>query len=278
MLPAGAEPVNTLATSIRVWTHARAAWYRPRRDAGPAARRREPPAAGIDARSGSGAGERSPSMKPNPWNRFWTRSRGGRFTRESWSKRRILERLCPVLRAGMRVLDAGCGSGFFSKRFLDEGCRVTALDLSEEALALAREATEGRADAYVREDLLDAEFAARRAASFDLVFSDGLLEHYGPQDQERILSHFRAILAPGGYAATFVPNALSGWTLVRPLLMPGIREVPLRPKRLLDLHRGLAIVETGGLNVLPFRLSPERLLGARFGMLLYVIARKEEGV
>lgn len=211
------------------------------------------------------------------WNRYWARSRGGRFTRESWSKRRILERLGRVTKPGMRVLDAGCGSGFFSARFLESGCRVTALDSSEEALALAREATEGKADAYVREDLLDPGFSDRWRASFDLVFSDGLLEHYPARDQERLLACFAAILAPGGCVATFVPNALSAWTLVRPLLMPGIREVPLRPGRLAKLHGNLAIVEAGGLNVLPLALSPERLLGGRFGMLLYVIARKEGG-
>ncbi|MFH1679604.1 MAG: class I SAM-dependent methyltransferase [Candidatus Eisenbacteria bacterium] len=217
-------------------------------------------------------------MMGESWNRFWARSRGGRFTRESWSKKRILERLDRILRPGLRVLDAGCGSGFFSLRFIERGCLVTALDLSEEALALAREATGGRAESYLCEDLLDPGFAERRARSFDLVFSDGLLEHYAPRGQEGILANFRAILARGGSVATFVPNALSGWTLIRPLFMPGIREVPLRPARLRELHRDFEIVDAGGLNVLPFRFSPERLLGARFGMLLYVIARgKGEG-
>jgi SAM-dependent methyltransferase len=178
----------------------------------------------------------------------------------------------------MRVLDAGCGSGWFSARFLAMGCRVTALDLSDEALAIAREATGGRAEAYLREDLLAESFAERHAESFDLVFSDGLLEHYAPLDQERILARFERVLSPGGLAATFVPNAHSAWTLVRPLLMPGIRETPLRPERLRVIHARLTIVDSGGLNVLPLRASPERLLGRRCGMLLYVIARKEAGV
>ena len=61
------------------------------------------------------------------------------------------------------------------------------------------------------------------------------------------------------------------------MLMPGIYEKPFRREALLDLHGGLEIVERGGLNVLPFRLSPERALGPRFGMLLYVMARKGNG-
>jgi 2-polyprenyl-3-methyl-5-hydroxy-6-metoxy-1,4-benzoquinol methylase len=217
-------------------------------------------------------------MTETGWNRYWSRSRGGRFTRESWSKRRILARLDRVLRPGMHVLDAGCGSGFFSARFLERGCRVTALDSSREALELAREATRGRAEAYLMEDLLDGSFPANRARSFDLVFSDGLLEHYSGPDQRKIVGHFIEVLRPDGFVATFVPNALSPWTLVRPLLMPGIHEVPFRPGRLRSLHAALEIVDAGGLNVFPFRLSPERALGGSFGMLLYVIARKRGAV
>lgn len=214
-------------------------------------------------------------MKRSDWNRYWVRSKGGRFTQVSWSKRRILARLGPFLKSGARVLDAGCGSGFFSARFVESGCRVTVLDLAEEALAIARQATGGRAEEYVKEDLLDEGFAARHAARFDLIFSDGLFEHFIPADQERIAANLAAALAPGGVIATFVPNALSPWRLIRPILMPGIFEVPLRRARLREIHRGLTIVDAGGLNVLPFAASPERLLGSRFGMLLYVLARKE---
>ncbi|MFH1279089.1 MAG: class I SAM-dependent methyltransferase [Candidatus Eisenbacteria bacterium] len=216
-------------------------------------------------------------MKRSDWNRYWARSRGGRFTKASWSKRRILALLDPYLTPGARVLDAGCGSGFFSAVFVEKGCRVTVLDLAEEALDLAREATGGRADAYIQEDLLDAAFGARHGEAFDLIFSDGLFEHFLPENQERIAGNMVASLGPGGRVATLVPNALSPWRLIRPLVMPGIFEVPLRRGRLREIHRALEIEREGGLNVLPFGPSPERILGPRFGMLLYLIGRKKEG-
>ncbi|MBN1825237.1 MAG: class I SAM-dependent methyltransferase [Candidatus Eisenbacteria bacterium] len=216
-------------------------------------------------------------MRRSDWNAYWSRSEGGRFTRESWSKRRIMERLDPYLRPGMRVLDAGCGCGHFCRRFLFRGCRVTALDRSEEALRIARRATGGEAEAYLREDLLDEGFAARRRESFDLIFSDGLLEHFPAQAQRKIVANLVAALAPGGMIATFVPNALSPWRVVRPFLMPGIHETPFRGGPLRELHAGLDVLEAGGVNVLPFRWSPERALGGRFGMLLYVLARRRDG-
>lgn len=216
-------------------------------------------------------------MKRSDWNRYWARSRGGRFTRVSWSKRRILALLDPYLTPESRVLDAGCGSGFFSGVFVEKGCRVTVLDLSEEALDIAREATGGRAEAYVKEDLLDGGFGERHRGRFDLVFSDGLFEHFRGGDQIRIAANMIASLAPGGRVATIVPNAFSLWRLVRPFVMPGIYEKPLRRARLREIHLGLRVEREGGLNVLPFGLSPERFLGARFGMLLFLIGRAEGG-
>ena len=47
-------------------------------------------------------------------------------------------------RVARTFLDAGCGSGFFSAWFIARGCRTYSLDYSEEALEMARKATDGR--------------------------------------------------------------------------------------------------------------------------------------
>lgn len=215
-------------------------------------------------------------MKKSDWDGFWDHAGGGRFTRVSWSKRRMERLLAPHLAPGSRVLDAGCGSGYFSARFLDLGCRVSTLDASPEALEIARLATRGRSEEYLQEDLLDASFAGRHRERFDLVFTDGLFEHFTPPEQKTIMDNLAASLRPGGVMATFVPNLLSWWTLIRPFFMRGIYEKPFRASALRSLHGDLATIGEGGLSVLPFRLSPERLLAARFGMLLYHLARREE--
>ena len=83
-------------------------------------------------------------VKKENWDRFWSAKSSARFTRKSWSKVRIMEVLDGVVREGMEVLDAGCGSGFFSAYFLTQGCRVWALDHSEASLKIARKTTQGR--------------------------------------------------------------------------------------------------------------------------------------
>ena len=69
------------------------------------------------------------------WDNYWSLDKTERFTKISWSKRRIISILNRYIKAGDHALDAGCGSGFFSRFFADQGLNVTALDYSEEALA-----------------------------------------------------------------------------------------------------------------------------------------------
>lgn len=215
----------------------------------------------------------SPQTREENWNRFWKLNTASRFTQKSWSKIRILQRLENYLRPGMAVLDAGSGSGFFSEYFLSKHCAVSSLDYSQDALEMTRKRTRGGCEAYLAENLLDETFGTRFAGKFDLIFTDGLFEHFPLSGQKIILDNFCRSKKPQGVIATFVPNLYSWWEVVRPLVMPGIHEKPFTRRALLDLHRGLNLLECGGLNVLPFALSPERLLGRHLGMILYCIAK-----
>ena len=207
------------------------------------------------------------------WDYFWGLNRKSRFTQKSWSKIRIMKLLDRLLHPGMAVLDAGCGSGFFSNYFLSRGCRVHTLDYSETALEVARLVTENRSESYLQENLLDPSFGDRCKEKFDLIFTDGLFEHFSDADQKIILNNFKKTKTHGGTIATFVPNRYSWWEIVRPLVMPGIQEVPFTMKKLEALHSGLEIFKTGGLNVLPLPFSPDQGLGRSCGMLLYCFAR-----
>ncbi len=183
-----------------------------------------------------------------------------------------MEVLDDVVREGMEVLDAGCGSGFFSSYFMNKGCRVWSLDHSAASLEITRKNTHGKCEAYLQEDLFREGWTESYAGKFDLIFTDGLFEHFSSADQQRLMDRFRMLKKENGIVATFVPNCYSWWEFVRPLVMPGIKEVPFTPSRLKELHNGMRILKTGGLNVLPLRLSPEKLFGSRLGMLLYVLA------
>ena len=218
---------------------------------------------------------RTPHSKD--WDDFWNKRRKDILRGPSWSKRRILAVIAQYLNPGKNALDAGCGSGFFSKHFCDVGMNVTALDFSDEALASASWLSQGKVRT-VKGDLRSAELAQKLSAEnpYDVIFSDGLLEHFSMDEQLKIMENFCRMLKPGGLLITFVPNRWSPWELIRPFYMPGIEEKPFILSQLIGLNEKaqLRMVNGGGVNALPFRWSPDQWVGDLFGMLLFTIARK----
>jgi hypothetical protein len=121
--------------------------------------------------------------------------------------------------------------------------------------------------------LLGTDFGRQYAKTFDLIFTDGLFEHFNENEQKKIMENFVRTKRKSGLITTFVPNQYSWWEIIRPLVMPGIHEIPFTLMQLEKLHQGLEIVNKGGLNVLPFRCSPDHWLGSQLGMILYCFAR-----
>src|SRR5580704_15579412 len=106
----------------------------------------------------------------------------------------------PSLRAmlpglhGRKVLDLGCGYGWFCRWAREQGAaEVAGLDVSEKMLARAREDTPDAAVAYA---LADLDVAELPAASFDLIYSS-LAFHY-IADLERLLRQIHGALTSGG--------------------------------------------------------------------------------
>ena len=183
----------------------------------------------------------------------------------------------PHLNGRKKALDAGCGSGFFSKSFCDAGLDTTSVDYSKEALELTRRITGGKSK-VVKHDLLSKDLTRVVSERFDLIFSDGLLEHFSFEEQSQIVQNFKSLLNNNGVLITFVPNRWSPWELIRPFFMPGIHETPFILRNLVSLQvkNGLKVIEKNGINTLPFKFSPDKLLGRSFGMLLYTVAKKDE--
>ncbi|MFQ6120518.1 MAG: class I SAM-dependent methyltransferase [Methanosarcinales archaeon] len=167
-----------------------------------------------------------------------------------------------------KSLDAGCGSGFFSKFFMDKNCRVFALDYSKESLKLT-----GSLDKkikLIKGSVLKMPFDNE---TFDLVFSDGLLEHY--KNPISIVSEFERVAKKNGIVATFVPNKISYWILIKWFKLKDIKEYRFTLKKLIELHErvGFKIIKSGGLSALPLKISPE-FLAKYIGRIIYVIAKK----
>ncbi len=104
-----------------------------------------------------------------------------------------LRALLPEMR-GLRVLDLGCGFGWFSRWAVEAGAAsVLGIDLSEKMLARARAETGSHAINYVRRDLEEVELPR---VSFDLVYSS-LAFHY-VSNLEGLMSRVHDALVPGG--------------------------------------------------------------------------------
>lgn len=205
------------------------------------------------------------------WDDFWQARGAGKAA--SWSKKRITGIVSHYLRPGMDILDAGCGAGFFSSYFISRGCNVYSLDYSEKALSIAKNVTDNKSRMYISADILKAGALTALDIKFDIIFTDGLLEHYSREKQDTIIRNMKSVKKERGYIINFAPNRFSLWSIVRPFVMR-IEERPFTMGRFIDLHKrnGLSVIASGGINALPFKISPERLLGRYFGMLFYCIA------
>ena len=148
-----------------------------------------------------------------------------------------------------RVLDAGAGTGHFSKVLADWGAQLVSLDVGEKLLKRVREKC---ASKTVVGSVLDLPFAA---ATFDLVLSTETIEH--TTDPRRAVAELARVVAPGGRLILTVPNRL--W---RPAILLA-NALHLRPYmgyenwvRYRDLRvwvetAGLVVERQEGFNLLP---------------------------
>ena len=92
-----------------------------------------------------------------------------------------------------KLLDLGCGPGFYSRRLSALGHMCTGIDFSPASIAYARE--QDHVSAYVHGSVLDVEYGS----GYDLVLLIyGELNAFSPEDAEDIVQKAYAALKPGG--------------------------------------------------------------------------------
>lgn len=95
---------------------------------------------------------------------------------------------------GKRVLDAGCGTGYLTKKLHDRGAHVVGVDLSEEMIALAQASyaeIDFRVDSISRLDSVE-------DGAFELVVANYVL--MDTPDLEGAMATLHRVLAPEGVA------------------------------------------------------------------------------
>ena len=136
------------------------------------------------------------------WNEYWSSKSLKRkvieLFREKWFAQIFVNLVKKYNKPKGKVLEAGCGSASYAKLMKDvyHGC-----DLSEEALKVAdKHVLEGR---LKKADIFSLPY---KRDSFNLVFNQGVMEHFSDEDFLKILNGFKEvapktlILLPGKYS------------------------------------------------------------------------------
>lgn len=229
------------------------------------------------------------------WNSHWQQAEERKIL-NSWTERRGQEILRTIeqLRIGRaKILDFGCGHGWFTERLANIG-EAQGIDLSPEAIAMAKER---RPDlTYLAGDIYDAELPEDY---FDVVVSQEVISHV--ENQTEYIERAARVLKPAGYLVIttgnrFVIDRLGdvGWTAypaehieneltrtdMRRLLAPKFRILSLRTiiphgtrgiLRLVNSYKLTALLSTF-VGVEALNAAKER---AGFGWQMVVLAQKK---
>lgn len=97
-----------------------------------------------------------------------------------------------------KLLDAGCGTGWFSKGAVERGAIVTSMDLGENLLAEVKKKCESE---RIVGSILEMPFPDNH---FDFVVSSEVIEH--TPDPEKAIREIYRVLKPGGIMVLSTPN------------------------------------------------------------------------
>jgi ubiquinone/menaquinone biosynthesis C-methylase UbiE len=98
-----------------------------------------------------------------------------------------------------RILDIGCGDGWWDERITRSGCQLDGIDIDDERLAIARQLNDRPGSRYHHMNAARLEFAD---ASFDKAVSMCVIEHFA--DEHAVLAEVARVLKPG---ARFILSA-----------------------------------------------------------------------
>ena len=140
------------------------------------------------------------------WARYydaWFETENGRLVRE-YEAAVVLDLLQPE--AGETVLDAGCGTGVFTRDILEKGARVVGLDVSGPMLAAAERKLSSDSFTPIVGDMLALPFHDDR---FERVVSVTALEFIA--DAQKAVDELFRVTKPGGRVVVATLNSLSPW-------------------------------------------------------------------
>ena len=149
------------------------------------------------------------------WESYW-KGVGDVETTYSTGDRLVREILADGAVAGARVLEVGAGSGRDTLGLVRAGAIGVVLDYSPTSLALVGEQArrQGLAVHLVQADALAMPF---REGTFDVVFHQGLLEHF--RDPQPLLGENARVTRRGGCVVVDVPQTFHLYTVMKKIMI-----------------------------------------------------------
>ncbi len=117
-------------------------------------------------------------------------------------KRRI-KMLTEAIKAEDKVLEIGCGTGGLTGYLAKTGAEITAIDISEELLAIAKTKHSAKNIIFRVENAYETGFADNQ---FDYIIGCSVLHHL---DLNKALQEFQRILRPAGIVRFSEPNMVN---------------------------------------------------------------------
>lgn len=117
-------------------------------------------------------------------------------------KRRV-SMLTDLLEEGMKVLEIGCGTGYFTKELAKKCAELTAIDISPDLINIAKQKLTSSGVNFILDNAARLSF---RDQTFDAVIGSSVLHHL---DIEPALAEIYRVLSPGGLIAFTEPNMLN---------------------------------------------------------------------
>ena len=202
------------------------------------------------------------------WDEYWTKKKTksqalyrlvAGFYREFIIKRSLNYFIEQEFKKGSKLLHAGSGTGQVDTDILDK-YKITALDISGEALKLYRENNGDKAK------LLRASIFGipTKKASFDGIYNMGVMEHFTEGEDIQILKEFSRVLKPNGKIVLFWPPKF-GMSVIflnslhfflNNILKKNIRLHPEEISLLSSENQVRDILKKGGFRLVKFYFGP----------------------
>ena len=121
--------------------------------------------------------------------------------KQRWKRRVTL--LTRSIKADEKVLELGCGTGYFTREIIKTAASVVAIDISPNLLAIARKNITNPNISFCEENAYQMTFTNEY---FDYVIGSSVLHHL---DIEKAFSEIYRVLKPGGSIAFTEPNMMN---------------------------------------------------------------------